>query len=394
MKRKKYFIIDFDSTFTKVEALDELCEIALAGRPDKDTIVGKVRDITDKAMEGSISFADALEQRVNLLDANESHLPLLVNKLKTKVSDSIVRNEAFFRQNGDDVIIMSNGFKDFIVPIVTEYGVLESNVYANSFTFDADGNINGFDRNNPLAGDNGKVKLMKELKLDGDIFVIGDGYTDYQIREAGLANQFYAFTENVNREQVASKADHIAPSFDEVLYVNKLPMAISYPKNRINVLLLENIHEKGRDIFVREGYQVETVSSAMDEDELCEAIKDVSILGIRSKTNLTKKVLENANRLMAVGAFCIGTNQIDLEACLDKGITVFNAPFSNTRSVVELAIGEIIMLLRNLPDKMAAMHKGSWDKSAKDSYEVRGKKLGIVGYGNIGSQLVLCSHSR
>ena len=393
MKRKKYFIIDFDSTFTKVEALDELCEIALSGRPDKDAIVQKVRDITDQAMNGSISFAEALAQRVDLLEANESHLPLLVNKLKTKVSDSIVRNEAFFRKNGEDIIIMSNGFKDFIVPIVTEYGVLESNVYANTFTFNEKGEISGFDKSNPLAGDNGKVKLMKELKLDGDVFVIGDGYTDYQIREAGLASQFYAFTENVNREHVASKADHIAPSFDEVLYVNKLPMAISYPKNRINVLLLENIHEKGKEIFVREGYQVETVSSALDEKELSEAIKDVSILGIRSKTNLTKKVLENANRLMAVGAFCIGTNQIDLEACSNKGITVFNAPFSNTRSVVELAIGEIIMLMRNLPDKIMSMHKGVWDKSAKDAFEVRGKKLGIVGYGNIGSQLSVLAES-
>ncbi|MEM1137104.1 MAG: phosphoglycerate dehydrogenase [Bacteroidota bacterium] len=387
MKRKKYFIIDFDSTFTKVEALDELCNIALSGRKDRDRIVQQVKEITDRAMDGSLSFSEALKQRVALLDANRTHLPLLVARLKKNVSDSIVRNRAFFEQNGEDVIIMSNGFKDFIVPIVVEYGILERHVYANTFEFNADGDITGFDKENPLAGDNGKVELMRELKLEGDVFVIGDGYTDYQIREAGLADQFYAFTENVNREHVSSKADHVAPSFDEVLYVNKLPMSISYPKNRINVLLLENIHAKGKAFFEREGYQVETISSALDEDELCEAIKDVSILGIRSKTNLTKKVLENANRLLVVGAFCIGTNQIDLEACLQKGITVFNAPYSNTRSVVELAIGEIILLMRNLPDKIRAMHEGKWEKSASGAFEVRGKKLGIVGYGNIGSQL-------
>jgi D-3-phosphoglycerate dehydrogenase len=113
----------------------------------------------------------------------------------------------------------------------------------------------------------------------------------------------------------------------------------------------------------------------------------VSVLGIRSKTQVTAKVLENANRLMVIGAFCIGTNQIDLKAATKKGVAVFNAPFSNTRSVVELAIAEMIMLIRNIPDKSAKMHVGKWDKSAKGSFEVRGKKLGIIGYGNIGTQL-------
>jgi len=171
------------------------------------------------------------------------------------------------------------------------------------------------------------------------------------------------------------------------LYVHKLPMAISYPKSRINVLLLENVHAKAKQIFEEEGYNVRTVTGALDEDELCEAIKNVSIVGIRSKTHITKKVLEHANKLIGVGAFCIGTNQIDLEACAEKGVAVFNAPYSNTRSVVELAVAEIIMLMRNLPDKTESMKKGSWDKSATNSFEIRGKKLGLVGYGNIGTQL-------
>ncbi|MDT0652012.1 phosphoglycerate dehydrogenase, partial [Zunongwangia sp. F297] len=128
------------------------------------------------------------------------------------------------------------------------------------------------------------------------------------------------------------------------------------------------------------GYNVSTYAGGMDEDELAEKIKDVSVLGIRSKTQLTKKVLDNAQRLIAVGAFCIGTNQIDLEECLKKGVAVFNAPYSNTRSVVELAIGEIILLMRNLPDRISEMHQGKWNKSASGSYEIRGKKLGIVGY--------------
>ena len=167
----------------------------------------------------------------------------------------------------------------------------------------------------------------------------------------------------------------------------------SYPKNRIKVLLLENIHPEAVRLMKDEGYNVEVHAPALDEDELIERIRDVSILGIRSKTHVTKRVLDHANRLIAVGAFCIGINQIDIVACQRKGVAVFNAPYSNTRSVVELAIGEMIMLMRSLPDKLPLMHKGVWDKSAKNSFEIRNKKLGIIGYGNIGTQLSVLAES-
>ncbi|MEM6380893.1 MAG: phosphoglycerate dehydrogenase, partial [Bacteroidota bacterium] len=214
-----------------------------------------------------------------------------------------------------------------------------------------------------------------------------DGYNDFEIKKEGYASKFYLFTENVQRAKVIEIADHIAPSVDEILYELKMSRALSYPKNRINVLLLEGVHKDAIDIFEREGYNVEYLETALNEDELCEKIVDVNILGIRSKTHVTEKVVKAAKRLINVGAFCIGTNQIDLEACSRHGVTVFNAPYMNTRSVVELAIAEIVLLVRNLPDKIMAMHQGKWEKSAKGSNEVRGKKLGIIGYGNIGSQL-------
>ncbi|HOZ51219.1 MAG TPA: phosphoglycerate dehydrogenase [Chitinophagaceae bacterium] len=160
----------------------------------------------------------------------------------------------------------------------------------------------------------------------------------------------------------------------------------SFPKHKIKVLLLENIHSTAISLFNLEGYQIECCKEALDEDELIEKINDIHILGIRSKTNITARVLEHANKLMCIGTFCIGTNQIDLNACNDKGIVVFNAPYSNTRSVVELAVGEMIMLMRNIITKSNKMHQGQWDKSALNSVEIRGKKLGLVGYGNIGSQ--------
>ena len=338
-------------------------------------------------MSGRLSFSESLQIRVGLLNANRLHLEQLVETLKNKISESFIRNRDFLMAFSPQIRIVSSGFKEFIVPIVSDFGIDEANVFANTFTFDEEGWITGYDETNYLSQEKGKVKLLSELQLPGEVYVLGDGYTDYEIREAGLANKFFAFTENVERDLVISLADHKSASLEEFLYDNRLPMNISYPKSRISVLLLENIHPHAATLFRSEGYQVETFHGSMDEDELCEKIKNVSILGIRSKTILTNKVLRNANKLIAVGAYCIGTNQVDLETCLKKGIAVFNAPYSNTRSVVELAIGEMILLTRKIVEKSNQMHAGQWDKSARESFEVRGKKLGIIGYGNIGTQV-------
>ena len=373
--------------------MDVLGEISLEGKSYKQEALDKIVQITNGGMDGKVSFRESLQQRVALLEARKEHLPELISRLKNLVSNSFQRNRAFFEDHTDRIFIISNGFKEFIVPIVSEYGIKEENVFANTFVYDENNNIVGFDTDNVLSANNGKVEKLKAMNLKGDVYVIGDGYTDYEIKAAGLANKFYAFTENVSRQNVLDNADHITPSLDEFLYLNKMNTTISYPKNRINVLLLENVHEEAVKIMKEEGYNVEVYPAGLDEDELSEKIKDVSILGIRSKTNVTAKVLENASRLISVGAFCIGTNQIDLTACLKKGVAVFNAPYSNTRSVVELALAEIIMLIRNIPDKSAKMHRGEWDKSASGSFEIRGKKLGIIGYGNIGAQLSVLAES-
>ncbi len=156
---------------------------------------------------------------------------------------------------------------------------------------------------------------------------------------------------------------------------------------RVKVLLLENIHPAATDVFASHGFQVHTHPRAMSEDELIATLPGFSLLGLRSNTHLTEKVLQEASDLVAVGAFCIGTNQIDLEAAAQRGIAAFNAPYSNTRSVVELVIAEIVALARRLTEKTERMHTGVWDKSAQGSHEVRGRTLGIVGYGNIGTQL-------
>ncbi len=162
----------------------------------------------------------------------------------------------------------------------------------------------------------------------------------------------------------------------------------SFPKGEIKVLLLENVHESAHEIFRGQGFHIEAIPRALKEDELVAKLSEgVHLLGIRSKTHVTRKALEAGKRLLSVGAFCIGTNQIDLEAANQSGVPVFNAPFSNTRSVAELVICEVVMLARQLGDRSREVHEGKWRKVATSSFEVRGKTLGIVGYGHIGSQV-------
>lgn len=162
----------------------------------------------------------------------------------------------------------------------------------------------------------------------------------------------------------------------------------SYPKEKINILFLENISDTAVRFFRESGYSaVRKLSGALSEEQLIKEIKDVHLLGIRSKTQITSKVLEAGKKLQTIGCFCIGVNQVDLKSAMNQGIAVFNAPYSNTRSVAELVMAASIMLIRRIPDKNKAAHEGLWMKDSKGSYELRGKTLGVIGYGNIGSQV-------
>lgn len=172
------------------------------------------------------------------------------------------------------------------------------------------------------------------------------------------------------------------------------PQQTSFEKSKIRILLLEAVHQSALNTLQNAGYEnIEYIKTSLGDDELKQKISNAHFIGIRSRTQLTEDVFAAANKLLAVGCFCIGTNQVDLTAALARGIPVFNAPFSNTRSVAELVIGQAILLLRRIPEKNALLHKGVWQKAASGSFETRGKKLGIVGYGNIGSQLSVLAES-
>jgi D-3-phosphoglycerate dehydrogenase len=324
----QYYIIDFDSTFTQVEALDELARISLKDRPDREKIYEQIEALTNASMEGRLSFTESLAARVKLLNANREHLRQLVNHLKRKVSTSFSRNSIFFENHADKVLIVSGGFKEFIIPVVTEYHIKLENIYANTFKFDDEGNIIGYDQENPLSQEGGKVKLLKQLNLPGDIFGIGDGYSDFQLKESGLIKKFFAFTENIERKSVAEKADHVTPSFDEFLYINKLPRAISYPKNRIKCLVVGNVGEEALAQMRKEGYNIRVKEHIEDR-----YLEEAGVLFCDEHNQPTPVQLENAGRLKVVGCFGkVQSRQVGETAC-KNGIIIFDDAKNNPHNL-------------------------------------------------------------
>ncbi|WOB77231.1 phosphoglycerate dehydrogenase [Brevundimonas nasdae] len=387
MSARPTMIFDFDSTLVDFETLEALADIALADAPGASDTRAQIAALTDQAMTGEIEFGEALRRRLALLPLTRAHVAALAQSASDHLTASVRRNLNFFQQNKGKVVILSGGFREVIAPVAEELGVSADRVLCNDLIYDADDRVVGVDDANPLSHASGKPTAIHGLNLSGRVVMVGDGWNDAEVKIAGAADAFYAFTEVVRRPPVVQVADAEAASLDEVLHAEGLVGRWSFPRSRMKMLLLENIHPAAVERLEEAGYSVVTQKGALDEDDLIAAIKGVHVLGIRSKTTVSRRVLEQADRLMAVAAFCIGTNQIDLDAASDHGVAVFNAPYSNTRSVVELAIGLMIVLMRDVADKSAAMHVGKWNKSATGSKELRGKTLGIVGYGAIGSQL-------
>ncbi|MGE3319357.1 MAG: phosphoglycerate dehydrogenase [Candidatus Berkiella sp.] len=387
----KTFLFDFDSTFIQVESLEILADIALSKHPEKAERLQAIHRITEQAMQGRYSYRESLIERMKLLDLAPHHLPEALLLLSQKITPSFLRNKTFFQQNAGNIHIITGGFIEIVWPIVSSFGIMREHIHANRLIYNSDGDILGFDSNQLLAQDQGKVKLVSKLPLKGDVIMIGDGYTDYEVKAAGLASTFVVLTENVTRDSVVEVADAVINELEGLFVTCNLPFAPL--RERKKVLLLENIHPFVVEHFKLQGFEVESLKNALDPKELIHKLKDIHVLGIRSKTEISSKVIEACPHLEAIGAFCIGTNQIDLNTASQQGIAVFNAPFSNTRSVVELAIAEIILLARNAAALSSKLAKGQWHKSSSGAHEVRGKTLGIIGYGNIGSQLSIIAEA-
>lgn len=287
-----YYIIDFDSTFTQVEALDELVKISRGADSDLKEVSNKISEITNMAMEGKLSFQESLEKRIHLLNAHKDHLDQLIQVLKKRISPSFARNKDFFRNQASHIFIVSGGFKEFILPVIRPYSIPDENVFANTFEFDSEGWIRGFDKENPLSREGGKVLLIREWNLKGNLYGIGDGHSDYQLKESGLIKKFFAFTENIIRETIVQKADFVVPSFDEFLYINHLPRAISYPKNRILSLFIGEFSEAQVQIFKKDGLSVR-VKSSFEEKYW----KDVGLLVLGKNVQVPDEILEEGREI-------------------------------------------------------------------------------------------------
>lgn len=314
-KKPVSYLIDFDSTFIKSEGLDELAAISLAEHPQKEERVKRIRELTNLGMEGKVSFEDSLKERIRLLQTDKNKITSTAGVLQERVTESFLNNKTFFSKHKNHIYVISGGFKELILPVVKKFGISEDHVYANTFMYDQSGNVTGIDESNFMSQNQGKVKVVKSLKLSQDLYIIGDGYTDYELKKLGLAEKFIAFTENVSRLSVIENADEIAHTFDEFLFENKLPRTFSYPKNRIQVLLQGRVPKSEQDIFIKEGYTILSHENELsNKHPLIVCTYDVGVQEVESILLKTK--------VLACG---INTGNIKhvQTLCRKKGIALF-----------------------------------------------------------------------
>ena len=215
-----YIIIDFDSTFITEESLDELAKYKLRDQPDSQTMLNKIKSLTNAGMNGDIPFKQSLDERMEVLNLNRSDINSVSKILSECVTPSFTKNKSFFIENNNKIMILSGGFKELIVPIVDDFGISSSNVFANDFIYNSSEQITGINQDNIMSKNGGKVKQSKLLSIHGTVHVIGDGYTDYEIKLDGPATHFFAFTENVERKNNCELADLTLSNFDD--YINIL----------------------------------------------------------------------------------------------------------------------------------------------------------------------------
>ena len=209
MNKRPVYIFDFDSTLIQLESLEELAYIALANHPERSARMASLEHITKQGMAGEMPFDESINKRLKLFQAHKSDVDKLINHLNTSWTTSVLEHEQWFKDNKDDIYVVSGGFSDYIVPLANKIGISKNHVFANRFTYDNDSTITGLDTSSPLSQPQGKVKQVQRLKFQRPVIMVGDGYTDYEVRKHGHADEFWAFTENISRPQVTEVADRI-----------------------------------------------------------------------------------------------------------------------------------------------------------------------------------------
>ncbi len=400
-------IFDFDSVILCAEGVELILQQALLRLDEKTRLhcTSKLNQITYLADIGETPMAEAMQERFALAPVYREDVEAGAAQFLAALSPKVRDTFAALRAAGKRLFVFSTGSDEWVRPVTRALQVEDDHVFTNQLLYDDQGRVTGFDEKNPLFLSVGKGYIVEQLRNDGRLpggtAVVGNGASDLAIRTNGSAQMFVYFSTQRPHEEIRRQADFSVDVLDQMLplffsedELSHERMQAIYAQNgfgkaagKPHVLLLESVHEMAVKKLQNEGWNLRQGKGAWRSDKLISEAGEVQVLGIRSQTRLSAKTIAGLPRLWAVGAFCIGTNQIDLQAAADAGIPVFNAPYSNTRSVAELVVGEIIMLLRRIPEKSRAAHAGQWLKSAVGCAEIRGKTVGIIGYGHIGSQV-------
>jgi len=399
-------IIDFDSTIINAEGLELVIRAALQRCPEDERRVKleSLAELTESATTGAVPLSEAFRKRFSLARITAEDVEQVAKSIRSVINPLVRETIDILKKRNKTLFIFSSSFEELVHPVADELGIPLTHVFTNKLRYDANGEIAGLEEDNPLFLSMGKVYIAEQLKKEGRLLdgtaVVGDGFSDLSIRKNNIAKMFVYFSGTRLHEVIRIQADFAVDRFDQLLPLfcsndevsNETADALtihepSAPQAAPSVLLLESIHEKARSKLIEAGFAVQCQKEAWSEQELEEGAAAVNVLGIRSRTRVTAAAISQLPDLWVIGAFCIGTNQIDLAAAANAGIPVFNAPYSNTRSVAELVVGETIMLLRRTFEKSSAAHRGEWMKGARGCSEIRGKTVGIIGYGRIGSQV-------
>ena len=397
-------IFDFDSTLLNQEAVDVLIEIGLRKFSPEERQFRRLslQSLYDRTEAGEVSRGQKMDQQMSIAKINREDVKAAAATLQLLIRPKIRETIEVLTSNNKQLFVFSRAFEELVRPITDALNIPQRNVFTNKLVFSADNIVTEVDKAQPLYNLNGKVFLAESLKNErrflGETIVIGNSRADLAIRTSGVADTFIYFANQDNDETVLIEADFVVNTFEQILPLVCLQLPEPEwteveAQHPYKALLLENIHHQAAETLTAGEIQVNTYKTAASIEELKTIGADCEILGIRSKTQIRAEELNALKSLLTIGCFCIGTDQVDLKAAAAAGIPVFNAPYANTRSVAELVLGEAIMLMRGIFDKSNAAHTGKWYKNTTHSWELRGKTLGIIGYGHIGSQVsVLFEH--
>ncbi len=395
-------IFDFDCCFLQQEAIEFLIELGLRkfDVTEQQFRLESLRSLAARTETHEVSRGHKMAQQLQISKINQSDVKRASSLMETQLLPEVQMVINYLKENNRQIVVFSRGFEELVLPVTDMLEIPRRNVFTNRLIFDPEREVPAIDEANPLFLQSGKVYLAEYLKNQGRLLgptaVAGNSRADLSIRKSGIANYFIYF-ENLRMDEAAlSEADFVIRQLDQLLPLVTSPFLTNQKKNttqeerqapKYNTILVENIHPIATSRLKDADFNIASYTHSPDVDELTRLTSKCHVLGIRSKTQVRAEILKKMQHLFVIGCFCIGTDQVDLAAAAQQGIPVFNAPYANTRSVAELVVGMAIMLMRDVFSKSNAAHQGQWLKKTTHACELRGKTVGIIGYGHIGSQV-------